>query len=192
MSEIKQLPGFDDVAHIFGKAALNVHPSYAHGFWLGMISGGRNISPKDWVDTVLGRPQAWGSLPTNVQHILLAIAEASVEQLGDPQYSLQLLLPDDDEALDDRLHGVSEWCTGFTQAFRHCNENHQELLQGDAAEALSDLNEIRQISLEIEDGPQDEQNFVEVLEYIRVAVLLIHQDLLSKHNFPPASDATMH
>ncbi len=192
MSEIKQLPGFDDVAHLFSTCLLQTHPCYAHGFWTGMICGGRHVSPKDWINTVVGRPETWGSLGTPLQHMLLAIAEATVEQLGDSQYRMQLLLPDDEEGLDDRIHGVSEWCAGFMQAFRHCNQDHQDLLQGEAAEALADLNEITQISLEIEDDPEDEQNFVEIVEYVRVAVALIHQELLNRQASPSSDAPQLH
>lgn len=192
MSEIKQLPSFDDIANLFAKSTLNAHPSFAHGFWLGMICGGRHVSPKDWMDRVLGQKDVWGKLPTDLQHMLLAIAEATVEQLGDPEYSLQIFLPDDDDEIDDRVHALSEWCAGFMQAFRHCNQDHENLLQGDAAEALADLNEITQLSLELEDDPEEEQNFLEVVEYVRVALLLIHQDILSKQAQPAGDPPPIH
>ncbi len=192
MSDIKQLPSFEDVANLFGKSSVYTHPSFAHGYWLGMICGGVQASPKAWLETVLGQEENWAKLPTPLQHMILLTAEASVEQLGDSQYSLQLLIPDDDEDLDDRVHAISEWCRGFMQGFREQNQKHHELLQGDAAEALADINEITQMGLELEDDPEEEQNYIELVEYVRVAVILIHQDLLSKQSQPTGGSPILH
>lgn len=178
MSNIKQLPPFDDMASVFSAAGIHTHPSYAHGVWLGMISGGVNCSPKAWVDVVIGKPDSWNHLSTPVQHMLLALAESSVEQLGDSHYVLQILLPDDDEELEERLLSLGEFCEGFSQAFTNYSAEHGDLLDADAAEALSDIRQVKELSLELSHGPEDEADFMEVLEYVRVGICLIHQSLL--------------
>lgn len=179
MSTIKQLPQFEDVARIFGKAALDIHPSFAHGCWVGLIVGGRHHSPKDWVDFLTQKEDSWGTLDTGLQHIFLAIAEASIEQLADIHYVLQILLPNDDEELDDRLYAMSEWCQGFVRALEGPMKEHSINLAGEALEAFADIQEVTDVSLEIGDDPHDEENFSEVVEYLRVAVCLIHHEILS-------------
>lgn len=181
MSEIKQLPSFDDVAHLLGKSSFYVNPSYAHGFWVGMIAGGRHPSPKAWIDAIIQRREVWAELSVVLQHLFLGIAEASVEQLGDETYLLQLLLPEDDDALDERLHAVREWCQAFCDALGFDGEDPKAQLKTDALEAYNDLLEVRELSLDIGEDPEDEKCYSELIEYIRVAVSLIHHDLLAYH-----------
>lgn len=179
MSNIKQLPHFDEIANLFAARKLNVHPSFAHGVWIGMIVGGRHYSPKTWVEFLMQSPEGWGQLNLELQHLFLNIAEASVEQLGDPHYVLQLLLPDDEDDLDDRVHALSEWCTGFVRAIKDNKIDVTAFLGNDAQEALADLDEITQVSIDISQDPYGEENYAEVVEYLRVAVSLIHQDILA-------------
>jgi len=179
MSKIQQLPQFEDVARIFGKATLDIHPSFAHGCWVGLIVGGRHHSPKAWVDFLIQKPDGWATLSTPLQHLFLAMAESSIEQLADIHYVLQILLPTDDEMLDDRLHALREWCQGFTRALEDPVKNHTITLTGEALEAYADIIDVTDVSLEIGDDPHDEENFTEVVEYLRVAVCLIHHEILS-------------
>lgn len=179
MSKIKQLPHFDEVARVFAGMLLDMHPSFVHGCWIALIVGGRHHSPKAWVDFLIQEKDAWGKLDVKIQHLFLSIAEASVEQLGDPHYVLQLLLPNDDETLDDRVHALGEWCMGYMRAF---NENKKELIHWmgqDAKEALADLEEITEVTIDVTEDPHAEENYAEVVEYLRVAVSLIHQEILA-------------
>jgi uncharacterized protein len=179
MSKIKQLPHFDEVANMFASMMLDVHPSFAHGCWMGLIVGGRHHSPKNWVDFLTQKPDSWGSLDIRLQHLFLSIAEASVEQLGDPHYILQLLLPDDEDGLEDRIHAVSEWCLGFIRAIKSSKIDPLPFLQSDAQEAMADMEEIIEVTIDVENDPYGEENYAEVVEYLRIAVTLIHQDILA-------------
>lgn len=179
MSNIKQLPHFDEVANMFASVMMDIHPSFVHGCWVGLIVGGRHHSPKNWVEFVTQRPDSWGQFDLTMQHLFLSIAEASVEQLGDVHYVLQLLLPDDEEDLEDRVHAMSEWCTGFIRALKDSKIDVTSYLSNDSKEALADMEEITQVSIDLSNDPHGEANYAEVLEYLRVAVSLIHQDILS-------------
>jgi uncharacterized protein YgfB (UPF0149 family) len=179
MSNIKQLPHFEEVANLFASVMLDVHPSFVHGCWIGLIAGGRHHSPKAWVEFITQKTDGWSSQGLPVQHMFLSIAEASVEQLGDMHYVLQLLLPDDEDPLEDRVHAVSEWCNGFIRAIKDSKIDVTTYLGNDAKEAFADMEDITQVSIDVEHDPQAEENYAEVVEYLRVAVSLIHQDILS-------------
>jgi uncharacterized protein YgfB (UPF0149 family) len=179
MTNIKQLPHFEEVANMFAAAMLDIHPSFVHGCWIGLIAGGRHHSPKQWVDFLIQKPDAWGSLDLNLQHLFLSIAEASVEQLGDLHYVLQLLLPDDENELDYRVDALSEWCNGFVRAIKDSKIDVTTYLGNDAKEAFADMEEITEVSIDLDHDPQAEENYAEVVEYLRVAVSLIHQDILA-------------
>jgi uncharacterized protein len=179
MKNIKQLPHFDEVANMFAAAMLDVHPSFAHGCWVGLIAGGRHHSPKHWVEFLTQKEDGWSALDLSLQHLFLSIAEATVEQLGDLHYVLQLLLPDDETELEYRVHALSEWCGGFVRAIKDSKIDVTTYLDTDAKEAFADMEEITEVSIDIEHDPQAEENYAEVVEYLRVAVSLVHQDILS-------------
>jgi uncharacterized protein YgfB (UPF0149 family) len=179
MSNIKQLPHFDEVARVFASIFLDLNPSFAHGSWLGFIVGGRHHSPKAWVDFLLQKDDAWAGLDLKLQHLFLSIAEASVEQLGDIHYVLQLLLPDDEDGLEDRVNAISEWCLGFVVAIESSKTDLKPWMQTESQEALADMRDITEVEIDVSEDPHAEENYAEVVEYLRVAVSLIHQDILA-------------
>jgi uncharacterized protein len=81
------------------------------------------------------------------------------------------LLPDDDERLDHRLTALGEWCAGFLAGYRALAEPDE--LPADAREALDDIAELAEIEPDLDETAEGEADFTEVVEYLRVAVLLL-------------------
>ena len=69
--------------------------------------------------------------------------------------------------MSERIEGLAEWCNGFLMAF---DESGGEL-DDDAADALEDIERIAEVGGDDED---DEFDFFNVAEHLKVAVLLIH------------------
>jgi uncharacterized protein len=93
--------------------------------------------------------------------------EFAADDLASPEISFEPLLPGDEFAMSDRIEGLGQWCDGFLNAFEETGGE----LDDDAADALEDVERIAEVDGDDED---DEFDLFNVVEHLRVAVLLIH------------------
>jgi len=99
-------------------------------------------------------------------------------QLAAEDMSLSLWLPNDDETLEDRTTALAQWCSGFLAGLGSGGEKPLKALSDDANEAMSDLQKIAAADVtDTSESEEDENAFTEIVEYIRVVVLMIREDL---------------
>lgn len=112
---------------------------------------------------------------------LAELLRAAGLQLADEDMGLELWLPDDEQSLAARTEALAQWCNGFMASLGADPERHLETLSAEAGEALADLQEIAKAEVGAAepggDGEEEEQAFTEIVEYIRVAVLMLREDL---------------
>ncbi len=141
---------------------------------------GKGVSPKDWIIALFDKPDAWDTLDPHLARFFLLVAEVTVEQLSDPHYTMQLLLPDDEDPIDERLASLCDWVRAFLAGFEAQGKiQPRPALSEEAKEALSDLQEITALSVTFNDAASEEQDYAEVVEYVRLAVLLLHHEMLN-------------
>ena len=168
MSE-QVLPDWSEVVFAAERLALASSPAELHGGLCGWLAaGGANVA--DWparvmVDPALPAPTAGDALDR--------LRTVSSQQLADPEFGFQLLLPED-ELVSVRATELFAWCRAFLGGFGLALGN--TTLSEDAQEALADLANLG--GAQLDDGAQedDEEALAEIEEYLRMAVLLLHAD----------------
>lgn len=113
------------------------------------------------------------------EHLLLELSRITIAQLSSPDFNFQLLLPDDSESLDLRSAAVSEWCQGFIYGIALTRPKTTD----DVNEFIADLTEFTRMDFEDEGDEEDAIALEELVEFIRMGVMLTHQNLASK--IPP-------
>jgi len=117
--------------------------------------------------------------------------EAVCEALIDDDLGFALLLPDDTAPIEERLAALGLWCGGFLSAFGSGlglaadggDDSGGFALPDELQEIVDDLAAIAEVEPESardEDSDDDddpESQFVELEEFVRVAVLLIMSEL---------------
>ena len=99
-------------------------------------------------------------------------------QLADEDMGLSLWLPDDDEILEERTIALSQWCSGFLAGLGSSGDESLKAMSDDANEALRDLEQISRAEVaDTSESEDDEFAFAEIVEYIRVVILMIREDL---------------
>jgi uncharacterized protein YgfB (UPF0149 family) len=147
-----------------------------HGTACAMLCTRPDPQPDAWVDEIVvteHRPQS--------RNWLLPLSESvedSRRAFNDGNYSLQLLLPDDDVPLDERSRALSDWCSGFLFGLGLAGAGVTEALSDDAREVVVDLTEFTRIDAEDDGSQSAEKAFLEIVEYVRVGVLLIYEELM--------------
>lgn len=103
---------------------------------------------------------------------------ASREQMADEDMGLVLWLPADEELLEERTMALASWCSGFLAGLGSSGEDVTQALSEDTNEALRDLQQIAKAVITDTNETEEEENaFVEIVEYLRVVVLMIREDM---------------
>ena len=167
----KTMPTFQQVENILTDAVVKLHPSEVHGLICGTICSNPNV-PSNW-DEVLAE-----DLPENVIEVMKALFEFTAQQLHNFSFDFILLLPDDHSHLPVRAEALTLWCQGFLTGLHEVYEELQTNEATEVVEAMNDLIEIAKMKFEeVVASEEDESAYVELVEYVRMAVILIYQTM---------------
>lgn len=184
MPEVKHIPDYREIDDVLGEANARVDAAEGHGILCGMLSAGGHVAERDWLSQVL--PEEASGMEGS--HALLALFSATVWQLEDPDFSFMMALPDDEAHLGDRTQALAHWCSGFLFGLGLGGVTESTQLPGEAAEVLADLAKIASVDYELEQpGEKEEQAYGEVVEYVRVAALLVFESMRG-----PRDDESVH
>ena len=87
------------------------------------------------------------------------------------------LLPDDQASIVERSNSISEWCAGFVSGLGIGRGEKKLDLDRDGDEFLKDVISISRMEGSVDEGDDSEAAYFEVVEYIRVGVIFIYQQL---------------
>jgi uncharacterized protein YgfB (UPF0149 family) len=97
-------------------------------------------------------------------------------------------LPGDGHSLVDRAKCLSEWCQGFLYGLGLAGVDYKRLT-GEIKEALHDIAEFTKLDYQaIESDDASEAAYMQLHEFLRVAILLIWEDLSSIRDTANESD----
>lgn len=171
MSDLPSLPELTAIEAEIRRLSLATSAPELHGALCGWLAGGGQSTPA-WlapvlVDDTLAAPASGSALDR------LRISSAA--QLADRSFTFDLLLPGDDTSLEERSGALFDWCRGFLGAFGLA-AGAEPPLSEEATEALGDLARLAAAQPQDDGDEEDEDALVEIEEFVRVAVLLLHGD----------------
>jgi len=103
---------------------------------------------------------------------------SSAAQLADENMGLTLWLPEDNDILEERTMALAQWCSGFLAGLGVGGKDDLATLSEDAEDALGDLAQIAKAEvLDTEESEEDENAYAEIVEYVRIVVYMIREDL---------------
>jgi uncharacterized protein YgfB (UPF0149 family) len=155
---------------------LGVGASDLHGSLTGYICAGGSAGARGWLAALELEPEPEVDLP----HAAFArLYEDCAAWFNDPELSFEPLLPENDSTLDARAEALVEWCRGFLGGLGLAGISARAGLSSDGKEILRDFGTIAGSRFEYADAEEDESALAEVIEFIRVGVLLLHAELTS-------------
>lgn len=156
-------------AALLASTGKPVSPAELHGLLLGRSCAGSGFDPEPWLvdaaDVLGAEPQ------DNVRQALIGLQEMVKGELSGSDIAVVLLLPSDDAPLVERAAALGQWCQGFLDGFGLTLRDGA--LSGEAMEVLQDLSAIAQVQSALEESEDGENDYMEVMEYLRVAPLLL-------------------
>jgi uncharacterized protein YgfB (UPF0149 family) len=156
-------------AALLASSAQPVSPAELHGLLLGRSCAGSGFDLEPWLvdaaELLGGEPQ------DNVRQALIGLQEMVKGELTGDEVTVVLLLPADDAPLVERAQALGLWCQGFLGGFGLTARD--SALSAEAMEVLQDLAAIAQVQSALEESEDGENDYMEVMEYLRVAPLLL-------------------
>jgi len=173
------LPGWTEILAECQRLQLGVAPSELHGGLSGWLAGGGD-DPSGWVQAILANADA----PTAAGNASLErLFQVTSSQLDAADFGFTLLLPEADAPLLQRSQSLFDWCRGFVGGYGLALGN-QHALSESAQDALSDLVRLAAEDGQAEGDEDDEMALMELEEFVRVAVLMLHGEQVQ---LPPSA-----
>jgi uncharacterized protein YgfB (UPF0149 family) len=145
----------------------------AHGILCGQFAGGMVGESGRWRQQFLQCIGVRHEPAALTSQWLDAFSEASLQALKENDLTFMPLLPDDTEPLYPRLESLSEWCSGFLAGFGSVGHADLTKLDEDTKAIFNDLVQISRVDSRGDASEDDEQNYAELVEYVRMAAIYV-------------------
>ena len=165
------LPDWSEIQALCTSNQLPVDASELHGALCGLIAAGADIK-QQWLSQVIIDAEVPAIKEGSEFDVLRKV---TLQQFEDRSFDFQLLLPDDSQSLEQRSGALFDWCRGLLGAFGLVEGNHSKL-SDESTEALHDIAKLASSPAQDVGDEDDEAALIEIEEYIRMSVLLIHSD----------------
>lgn len=153
-------------------------PSELHGLACGLLCGSDRDRQMEWPDIALDFLDIdVGESRDDIVATLLNLYEQVSNSLNDENFGLRLMLPQDDSDLLVRAYSLGEWCQGFLHGFGRSGIGSEQEIPANVADALRDMAQICLIESDIESDEENETYWMELVEYVRMAVITIHMEI---------------
>ena len=180
---------FDEINDALKRISVEQDAAEVHGALCGLFCTVNGLSADYWLDNTLTETPEEDALTVDAlnsesRSLLTQLFNATKKQLSGQDFDFELFLPDDDSGLYSRVEALANWCQGFLYGLSQGGLTDPEGLPGELPEIVKDLVEIsRAESYELDDDKQDEKDYMELVEFVRVAVQLFVDEM---HQFQVA------
>ncbi len=165
---------YSTITNIFNDLNIGTGAADCHGILCGIYCATGKDNYSLWEQEVMEGVEA----SQQARAILKDLSLRTGNQLDSDDFSFALLLPPDDVPLEQRAHALGDWCQGFFLGLLLGGITDLEAFSDDVNEFTKDLTEIAQAGgYLLEDTEQDEQAYMELVEYVRAGIQLTKEDL---------------
>ncbi|MGD8875615.1 MAG: UPF0149 family protein [Gammaproteobacteria bacterium] len=169
---------YAELDRLLQAAGADSSAAEAHGLLCGMTCAGGRCAGSVWLAHLLGEDNTLSAAAQDCGDALTGMQQEILRQFNDDAMGFTLLLPADDEPLAPRTRALSHWCEGFLYGVALGGIRDDATLPHDTAEILKDFYEISHAGFAA-GGTQDadEAAYQEIVEYVRMCVLLMYEEL---------------
>ena len=176
MTDFPENSLYSSVESALGLMDSDIGPAECHGMLCGMLCGTTTFDPASWLGHATGYHDDAAIVDLGPGHALSELLRETVNGFESEDFSLRILVPDDDEAIAVRAAALGAWCRGFLSGFGLVAQPSDAELSDDAAGFLRDLQQIGRID-ETAENADDESSFMELCEYTRMGALLLREEM---------------
>jgi yecA family protein len=169
-------PDFDTLSRVLDRLEAGVGAAELDGTLAGFLCAGGAATADRWLPS-LALAELDESLDDARDRDLFGTWYRRLSHaLDDPELGFAPLLPEDDAPIAERAAAMVEWCRGFLGGLGLAGVDLGKGISGDGAEVVGDFGRIAATEFDPgESEADDEEAYAEMVEYIRVGVMLLHQ-----------------
>jgi yecA family protein len=169
---------YAQLADALHRVASPVDAADSHGFISGLICGSGFADPGLWVAEVFEAYDPNDILQAETYTQLAELSQDTLESLNSEEFDFELLLPDESSSLRERTESLGSWCAGFLSGLGLAGSSVASGLSEEGREMLDDMAQIARVDFDLDEpGEEEETAYQEVVEYIRIGVLFLHEEL---------------
>ncbi len=172
---------FNDRSDLLARLAVPLPVSEAQGIAVGLLCGQATGPAKSrWLTELLDaadmKAETVQNNATDIRE-LDAWFDSVVEALNDSELAFEPDMPEDSAPLSERAAGLVDFCSGFNYGLGLSSAGRDTAsLPEDTREVIADFQAIQNLDLDELDESDDEA-WQEIFEFLRVGVLLVHEEL---------------
>jgi uncharacterized protein YgfB (UPF0149 family) len=181
MSEIEIQ--YDEINDALKRISVEQDAAEVHGVLCGLFCTVNGLTAAYWLDnTLTNAPEedalTIDALNSESRSLLTLLFNGTEKQLSGQDFAFQLFLPNDNSGIYIRVEALSNWCQGFLLGLSQGGLTDPDGLPGELPDIVKDLVEIsRAETYELDDDTEDEKDFMELIEFVRVAVQLFVDEM---------------
>ncbi len=180
---------YAELQRILGEAQGLTDAAEAHGTLAGALCAAGTYRLDDWLGEIL--PD--GRTDPMTRETCRAYFDATSHALGGTDMAFEVLLPGDEQPIDARATALGQWCQGFLYGLGTSAIDDVTRLPGEVGELVRDLSEITRIGVDGKESLEtNEHAYAELVEFVRVGVQLLFEELAPYRVSPPASTESLH
>jgi len=182
-------PDYDRTQQLLAQERSLADAAEAHGTLAGCLCATAGYRLEDWLREILPEGRAAPETAAALEGLFTATAAA----LTQPDMEFEPLLPADEQPIDVRTAALAQWCQGFLYGLGAGAISDATELPGDAGEIVRDLSEISRAGV---DATQEEESneaaYAELVEFVRVGVQLLFEELAALRRPAAPAAAPLH
>ncbi len=155
-----------------------INQAELHGLLCGLLCTNINLDRDQWLQYAREALVGDGTFSPMTDKLLAQLFDEGIAQIDNFDEPITPVLPDDDTPLRQRVNALGGWCQGLLYGLGLGEIGRGSQLSEESQELLKDVADIAQISFDTDEGDEaDENAYAEVVEYLRVGLLMIQQDI---------------
>lgn len=176
-------PSHRDLARLLEDAHALTEVPEAHGTLAGALCAGDGFGLQEWLGEVFPEGRAGAA-----QQAMQELYRWTRESLAAGELGFAPMLPDDGSPVAARAQALGEFCQGFLYGLGTSALPDPEALPTQVAEIVRDLGAITNVGVDpAESDEQNEQAYAELVEFVRVGVQLLFDELAPYREPPPGT-----
>jgi uncharacterized protein YgfB (UPF0149 family) len=182
-------PDYAEIEQLLTAERSLTEAAEAHGTLAGCLCALADYSFQDWLREILPEGRA-DAAAADTLYGLYTTTAAALEQTD---MEFEPLLPSDAQPLAIRTAALAIWCQGYLYGLGSGSIPDASGLPGDVGEIVRDLTEITRAGVDDEqDEESNEGAYAELVEFVRVGVQLLYEELAPVRHAPLPDAAPLH
>ncbi len=179
MSTTINMPSYIDITKSLRSLKALTEASESHGLLCALFCVGADVRQTAWIDSMLTDHIEEGDIMVKeaIEHLSSMFEKTQIQYTSD-FFDFELLLPDDTAAFHHRIGALALWAQGFLAGIGLMGVTLDSGYSDEVKEAIEDLSKISRLQYDDEQlgDDEDEGAYIELVEYAKVASLLLHSE----------------